>query len=164
MPEGHALHRLARDHSGYFAGKPVAVTSPQGRFSEGAARVDGVRLERVTAYGKHLFYEWASGDVVHVHLGLFGKFWTFGAPTAPAPRDTVRMRLRADGHTVDLTGPTECRLTDDAGVAAVLARLGPDPIRRDGDPERAWPKLQRRASPIGLALMDQSVIAGVGNV
>ena len=164
MPEGHTLHRLARDHTGYFAGRPVAVTSPQGRFSEGAARVDGVRLERVTAYGKHLFYEWASGDVVHVHLGLFGKFWTFGAPTAPAPRDTVRMRLRADGHTVDLTGPTECRLTDDAGVAAVLARLGPDPIRRDGDPERAWPKLQRRASPIGLALMDQSVIAGVGNV
>jgi endonuclease VIII len=164
MPEGHTLHRLARDHTGYFAGKPVAVSSPQGRFSEGAARVDGVRLDRVTAYGKHLFYEWASGDVVHVHLGLFGKFWAYPDGEAPAPRQTVRMRLRGDGHTVDLTGATECALTDHDGVKAIVARLGPDPIRRDGDPERAWPKLQRRASPIGLALMDQSVIAGVGNV
>jgi endonuclease VIII len=163
MPEGHTLHRLARDHTGYFAGKPVAVSSPQGRFSEGAARVDGARLERVSAYGKHLFYEWASGDVVHVHLGLFGKFWAFDG-AAPPPKATVRMRLAGDGHTVDLTGATECALIDDRGVAAILARLGPDPIRRDGDPERAWPKLQRRASPIGLALMDQSVIAGVGNV
>jgi len=164
VPEGHTLHRLARDHTAMFGGHTVTVSSPQGRFAQAAARVDGVRLDRVTAYGKHLFYEWASGDVVHVHLGLFGKFRAYPGEVEPAAGETVRMRLRGNHFTVDLTGPTECALTDDAGVSAVIARLGPDPIRRDGDPERAWPKLQRRSSPIGLALMDQSVVAGVGNV
>jgi endonuclease-8 len=163
VPEGHTLHRLARDHTGLFRGEVVGVSSPQGRFADGAARVDGQRLQRVNAYGKHLFYEWGTGDVVHVHLGLFGKFFTHPAP-APAPRETVRMRLTGAGHAVDLIGATECTLTDPTGVAAILGRLGPDPLRRDGDPERAWPKLQRRASPIGLALMDQSVVAGIGNV
>jgi endonuclease VIII len=163
VPEGHTLHRLARDHTGLFRGEVVSVSSPQGRFADGAARVDGQRLQRVSAYGKHLFYEWGTGDVVHVHLGLFGKFFTHAAP-APPPRETVRMRLTGSAHAVDLIGATECTLTDPTGVSAILGRLGPDPLRRDGDPERAWPKLQRRASPIGMALMDQTVVAGVGNV
>jgi endonuclease VIII len=163
MPEGHTIHRLALDHTALLAGGTVAVSSPQGRFADAAERLDGRRLERVTAYGKHLFHWWETGDVVHVHLGLFGKFATFPTP-APPPRPTVRLRMQSPAATVDLVGATECELIDPAGVAAIVDRLGPDPIRRDGDPERAWPKLQRRASPIGLALMDQSVVAGVGNV
>jgi endonuclease-8 len=163
VPEGHTIHRLARDHTRLFAGRAVAVTSPQGRFAEGAARVDGAHLRRVTPYGKHLFYEWSTGDIVHVHLGLIGKFFTHPTPP-PAPGPNVRLRLTGAAATVDLVGATICELTDPAGKAAIVARLGPDPLRRGADPERAWPKLQRRASPIGLALMDQSVIAGVGNV
>ncbi|MFI5041460.1 MAG: Fpg/Nei family DNA glycosylase [Acidimicrobiales bacterium] len=163
MPEGHTLHRLALDHAKLFAGEAVHLTSPQGRFAEGAARLDGQRLDRVTAYGKHLFYEWATGDVVHVHLGLFGRYFTHTTPP-PVPRQTVRLRLMGADATVDLVGATECSLIDPDGMRALLARLGPDPIRADGDAERAWPKLRRRASPIGLALMDQSVVAGVGNV
>jgi endonuclease-8 len=163
MPEGHTIHRLALDHTKLFAGQRVAVTSPQGRFAEGAARVDGRRLDRATAYGKHLFYEWETGDVIHVHLGLFGKYFTHVMP-APPPRETVRLRLAGATEAVDLIGATECALLDPAGVDKILARLGPDPIRKDSDPEKAWPKINRRASPIGLALMDQSVVAGVGNV
>jgi endonuclease VIII len=163
MPEGHTIHRVALDHTRLLVGHHLAVSSPQGRFVEGAARVDGARLERVTAYGKHLFYEWSTGDIIHIHFGLIGGFTIHPAP-APPPRETVRLRLTAPGTTVDLIGATICELIDPVGQAAILARLGPDPLRRDGDPERAWPKLQRRASPVGLALMDQSVIAGVGNV
>jgi endonuclease-8 len=117
----------------------------------------------VSAYGKHLFYEWATGEIVHVHLGLFGKFTTHPNP-APAPRDTVRVRMSGATTTIDLVGATECSLIDPDGVKRIIARLGPDPLLRHADPERAWPKLQRRASPFGLALMDQSVVAGVGNV
>jgi len=163
VPEGHTIHRLALDHTALLAGRTVAVTSPQGRFADAARRVDGRRLETVAAYGKHLFYEWSTGDIIHAHLGLFGKFFTLATPP-PAPRDTVRLRLTGPEATVDLIGATECELIDPDGVQAILRRLGPDPLRRDGNPEHAWPKLQRRASPIGLALMDQSVIAGVGNV
>ncbi|HEY0806136.1 MAG TPA: Fpg/Nei family DNA glycosylase, partial [Pseudonocardiaceae bacterium] len=46
MPEGHTLHRLARLHQRRYAGQPVEVTSPQGRFAAGASLVDGKILVR----------------------------------------------------------------------------------------------------------------------
>ena len=162
-PEGHTIHRLARDHFRDLGRRPVAVSSPQGRFAEAAARLDGRVLRRVDAHGKHLFYDFGGGDLVHVHLGLFGKFVRWPAPF-PEPRETVRLRLAGEEAAVDLTGATECSLVDPAQRAAVLDRLGPDPLRRDADPERAWARLRRRKGPVGAALMDQSVIAGVGNV
>ena len=73
MPEGHTLHRLARLHQKRYAGGPVAVSSPQGRFTDAAA-VDGAVLRRASAWGKHLFHHYAHGPVVHVHLGLYGVF------------------------------------------------------------------------------------------
>jgi len=163
VPEGHTIHRLALDHTRLFGGRPVTVSSPQGRALDAARRLDGQVLDQVTAHGKHLFYEWTTGDVVHVHLGLFGRYFQFANP-APGPRDTVRLRLTGETATVDLVGATACELLDPPAIDALIARLGPDPIRRDGDPERAWAKIARRASPIGLALMDQSVVSGVGNV
>ena len=41
MPEGHTVHRLARDHSTDLGGRVVRASSPQGRFADGAARIDG---------------------------------------------------------------------------------------------------------------------------
>lgn len=162
MPEGHTIHRLARDHAAWFAHGPVAVSSPQGRFV-GAELVDGRVLEGTDAVGKHLFHRYEGGAFVHVHLGLFGKFWSHPVPP-PAPRDTVRMRLVNGQHAVDLTGATACELLGPDEVDAITGRLGPDPLRADADPERAWRALQRRTIGIGRALMDQAVIAGVGNV
>lgn len=162
MPEGHTIHRLARDHASRFAGGPVRVSSPQGRF-RGADLVDGQRLEGTEAWGKHLFHHYEDGAVVHVHLGLFGAFRTHPSPP-PDPRDTVRMRVVNDRHCVDLAGATACELLDPPQVDAIVARLGPDPLRADADPERGWQALQRRSVGIGRALMDQGVVAGVGNV
>jgi endonuclease-8 len=163
MPEGHTIHRLAMDHRRDLAGRPVSVSSPQGRFADAATRLDERVLEDVEAYGKHLFYDFGAGDLVHVHLGLFGRFLRH-EPPPPAPRDTVRLRMSGLDATVDLVGATECALIDPSVREAILARLGPDPLRRDARPELAWNKLQRRKTPIGAALMDQSVLAGVGNV
>ncbi len=163
MPEGHTIHRLARDHGTWFAGDRVHVSSPQGRFGDGAALVDGAELEATDAHGKHLFHRYAGGHTVHVHLGLFGRFLTHGSPP-PEPRDTVRYRVLGGERTVDLVGATACELLDPDEVDAIIARLGPDPIRKDADPDRAWGALQRRRIAIGRALMDQSVIAGIGNV
>ena len=166
MPEGHTIHRLARDHAEWFAGNRVRVSSPQGRFL-GASTLDRRRLVATDAYGKHLLHRFDDGRSVHIHLGLFGKVRHHAlAPRErpPLPRDTVRYRLVGPGHAIDLVGPTACEIMDEAQVEALVARLGPDPIRDDADPERAWVKLQRRRSPVGQALMDQSVLAGVGNV
>ena len=163
MPEGHTLHRLARLHRRRFAGAPVAVSSPQGRFAEGAARVNGRVLCDAGAWGKHLFHHYAGGAIVHIHLGLYGAFTEHTVPMS-APVGQVRMRMAGVAHGTDLRGPTACEVLDELQVADVIARLGPDPLRRDADPTLAYKRIVRSKRPIGALLMDQTVIAGVGNV
>jgi endonuclease VIII len=170
MPEGHTIHRYAREHTRLLAGRTVAVSSPQGRFAEDAARVDGAMLLSVTGYGKHLFYEWSTGEVGHVHLGLFGRFRVQRTVDSPLPIGEVRMRLQTgvddgDGHvTIDLSGPTACTIDPPSVRHDILARLGPDPIRRGSKPDEMFAKIARSTRGIGDLLMDQSVVAGVGNV
>ena len=163
MPEGHTIHRLARDHRPLLVGRPVRASSPQGRFATGAEMITGRVLEHVEPYGKHLFYEFEGDVLLHVHLGLYGKF-AVGSGPAPEPRGALRLRMLADSTWVDLRGPTACEIQTPEDRDAVLARLGPDPLRKDADPDRAWARISRSRTAIGALLMDQSVLAGVGNV
>jgi endonuclease-8 len=235
VPEGHTIHRLARAFTELFADERVRVTSPQGRFADGAARLDALVLVSAQAWGKQLFVEFAelteperprAPDVIRVlrvHLGLYGA-WVFagdgsaevvhaiGAPrrrigeseTAlaplprgdaaaladdvpeddvpgdgwgpddpdawrpPAPRGAVRARVRGAHAVADLTGPTACEVITPDEAAAVVARLGPDPIRAGegphDDPARFVDAVRRSRTSVGVLLMDQSVVAGVGNI
>lgn len=173
MPEGHTVHRHARALRDGFAARPVAVSSPQGRFAAGAARLDGMRVEATEAHGKHLFVRFGpdgarppdDADVpwLHVHLGLYGK-WTMGQGEPPQPRGALRVRLANGDNWADLRGPIACDVLDADGRGLVLARLGPDPLRADADPDRAWQRISRSRKAVGLLLMDQDVISGVGNV
>jgi endonuclease-8 len=165
VPEGHTLHRLARLHHRRYAGEPVRVSSPQGRFTD-AAIIDGQVFTKATAWGKHLFHHYAGGKgsaIVHVHLGLYGTFREVRTPM-PEPVGQVRMRIVGAEYGTDLRGPTACEVIDEAQVSAILARLGPDPLRKDADPELAWARITKSRKAIGALLMDQSVMAGVGNV
>ncbi|MFC6061846.1 Fpg/Nei family DNA glycosylase [Streptomyces ochraceiscleroticus] len=163
MPEGHTIHRLAADHFERFGGRAVRAASPQGKFADGAALVDGQVLEAAEAHGKHLFLGFAATGWVHIHLGLFGKLG-FGTTPAPPPTDTVRLRLLNERHYADLRGPTACALVTDADKQAIHDRLGPDPLRADDDGERAWRRISRSRTSVAALLMDQKIIAGVGNV
>lgn len=163
MPEGHTIHRLARTLLRDLRGDALRASSPQGRAVELAAAIDDTRLEQTDAHGKHLLARFSSGDTVHVHLGLYGRVGRRRSP-ALEPRGLIRLRLEGERWTEDLSGPTACERLDPAQEAALLARLGPDPLRADADPERFAANLARRRIGIGAALLDQSVIAGVGNV
>ncbi|BBZ43172.1 Fpg/Nei family DNA glycosylase [Mycobacterium parmense] len=169
MPEGHTLHRLARLHQRRYAGAPVAVSSPQGRFADSAV-VDGRVLRRASAWGKHLFHHYADGPIVHVHLGLYGTFTEWAVPPGaarvalPEAVGQVRMRMVGADHGTDLRGPTVCEVIDEGQVSDVIAKLGPDPLRADADPSWAWRRITKSRRPIGALLMDQTVVAGVGNV
>jgi endonuclease VIII len=163
VPEGHTIHRQAAEHGERFVGRHVSVTSPQGRFAAGAALLDGRRLESTEAYGKHLFLGFAGERLLHVHLGLIGK-WTFGPTPAPDPVGAVRVRLVADGSYADLRGATAVEVWTPDDRARLLTRLGPDPLRADAKEGLAWRRIARSRAPIGILLMDQSVLAGVGNV
>lgn len=164
MPEGHVLHRAARLQGRRFTGGRVAVESPQGRFADGAAAVDGRVLDGIDARGKHIFYHFDNGLAVHVHLGLFGKF-RLQTPPFPEPSPNARLLLSTDADRLHLAGPTTCELLEPDEVEAVIANLGPDPIVGPTDgADRFADALSRRTVPIGRALLDQKAIAGLGNV
>jgi endonuclease-8 len=162
VPEGHTIHRLAAEHKALFGGAPVAVSSPQGRFAAGAALLDGRRLSTTDAHGKHLFHRYDDAWL-HIHLGLYGDFRTGSAP-APPPVGQIRLRLVGSGNWAELRGPTACEVITDADKDALHARLGPDPLRDDADPDAVWSRIARSRTGIGRLLMDQAVLAGVGNV
>ena len=163
MPEGHTIHRIAVDHSKILRGKHVGVSSPQGRFEADAALVDGVKLRHIEAYGKHLFYYWANGLVGHVHLGLFGRFRVH-RNELPDEASTVRIRMSVPQASIDLIGPTACTIGAADVRDLIVARLGPDPLRPDADPQKAYDAIVRRSAPIGRLILDQKIISGLGNV
>ncbi|MGY4857109.1 Fpg/Nei family DNA glycosylase [Cryobacterium sp. AP23] len=84
----------------------------------------------------------------------------------PEPVGQVRVRLLTDTVSADLRGPTACEVLDPAQVDAVMQRLGPDP-QLDDTPEaeqRFVDAVRKKPTRIGLLLMDQSVVSGIGNV
>ncbi len=236
MPEGHSVHRIANQFEASFVGDTVAVSSPQGRFAEGATRIDGARMVDAKAVGKQMFLEFDNGLFLHVHLGLYGSWdfagdfsldpttksskgrmgqtnqrgtvvdeagedsWTsIGAPRRsrlvrvgkplsaarmrmaeqekqeddvdlegfpPEPVGAVRVRLLAETVVADLRGPTKCEVLDAAEVDAAIAKLGPDPLvdspKKGSD--RFFERVHKTRTAIGLLLMDQSVVSGIGNV
>ncbi|NUT22458.1 MAG: Fpg/Nei family DNA glycosylase [Hamadaea sp.] len=171
MPEGHTIHRLAARHAELFGGRPVRVSSPQGRFAAGAELISGGVLRRTEAYGKHLLHHYDDqgdddrgvGHTLHVHLGLYGVF-TDGSGTAPEPVGQVRLRLESAEHWLDLRGPAACELLDPPEVEALKKRLGADPLRDDADPEAAYARIRRSSTAIAALLMDQKTVAGCGLV
>ena len=228
MPEGHSVHRIARQFALHFVGHTVTASSPQGRFAAGAADIDGQRMIDARAVGKQMFLEFENGLWLRVHLGMYGA-WDFAGditadattasaggrmgqtnqrgtdlpdsdtPTAleaheaslssigaprrlrmaeqerlgpelvdfpPEPIGAVRVRLLTDKAVADLRGPTACDVLEPEEVAAVIAKLGPDPLVDDvaeGE-KRFVDKAGKKPTPIGLLLMDQSVVSGIGNV
>lgn len=218
MPEGHSVHRIARQFTENFAGRRIAASSPQGRFAQGAAKLDGREMRETIAVGKQMFSRF-EGDVwLRVHLGIYGA-WDFsgevssklgqtgeysrqrpwvkvedsrgetslssiGAPRRarvrmaedereqaleqwpPDPVGAVRLRLLSEVTCADLRGPTACELMTPDQVDARIAALGPDPLVDHGRAaeDRFTEGIMRRKRPIGVLLMDQSVVSGIGNV
>ena len=192
MPEGNEIHRWAERHEAAFAGKPVMVDGPQGRFTDGEM-LSGRKLVRVRAQGKHLGYDFGKDLILHVHLGLQGDF-TEGSGPLPEVRGALRLRLwsaakvklpavpgeskrhgwySSDDGTgylvpeevawVELRGPTDCSVWSEEQWQELVERLGVDALNGDA-PDRAFAKIAKSKKSIGLLLMEQDVFAGIGNI
>ncbi len=176
------MHRLAGAFRARFVGKTVEASSPQGRFAEGAVLLDGRVLQATEAHGKQMFLMFSEELWLRVHLGLYGM-WRFAGPGLagfgrraarvvadepgvfpPEPRGLVRLRLLTRRNVADLSGPTACMVLSPAEKAVAMRRLGEDPLRDDADPARAFAKIQASRSAIGLLLMRQDIVAGIGNI
>lgn len=167
MPEGHTIHALAARLNRTLGGYPVGVSSPQGRFAADAALIDGRTLHEASARGKHLFVDFED-LILHVHLGLIGSFHVKRRAGERASISSARLRLEGADHVAELRGPMICALVDEESRRATLERLGPDPLHApdlaaDGA-GRAWARITKSRKAIAELLLDQSVVAGVGNV
>ncbi|WP_314423693.1 DNA-formamidopyrimidine glycosylase family protein [uncultured Microbacterium sp.] len=120
MPEGHSVHRIARQFDRNFVGKTMSASSPQGRFAEGAAVLDGREAVSVQAVGKQMFLE-AEGDVwLRVHLGLYGA-WDFAGEILVDP--TIASANGRMGQTNQRGTVVDEEILDDAGENS-LASIG----------------------------------------
>ena len=171
MPEGHTVHRTANQFNELFAGRPLTVISPQGRFSESAKLISGRNLVAANAIEKQMFLLFDNDLTVRVHLGIYGK-WNYhhlahrDSP-APEPVGQVRARFSNQGAVADLRGPTVCEVITKDEIAVVERRLGPDPLNpnpKNRESERFIERVSKSRTSIGLQLMNQDVIAGIGNV
>lgn len=166
MPEGHVIHRLANALNRDFRGGSLRVSSPQGRFAAEASLLDGRRLLRAEALGKHLFLDFDTGEprhLVYIHLGLIGRL-RIAPSTEASSSGQARLRIDNGVSAASLSGPQWCRLIGNEEHAEVVAKAGEDPLREDAEPERLWPKVTRSRRSIASLLMDQSLFAGVGNI
>ena len=162
MPEGHKTHYIARQHTDLLSGQLLRVTSPQGRFRGDARKVSGRQLTAVEAVGKHLFYRFEGDRIVHVHLGRYGTFRQHDSPP-PKPVGKVRMRVVGRDVSIDLNGPSTCRVITPDVREEVVAKLGPDPLS-GGKESEVWKSVSTSGQPVGAILLDQSVVAGIGNI
>jgi endonuclease-8 len=160
MPEGDALHRAARRLQ-VLVGQELQVETPHPRAAvkQLAPRLDGRRLESVEAIGKNLLLRFEGGLVLRSHLRMKGRWRVLGRESPVF--GTPWLVLRGERHAGVLwNGPV---LEIDRGVAL---RLGPDilaePPAYDAMLERLRRAPQDRA--VGDALLDQRLVAGIGNV
>jgi endonuclease-8 len=169
MPEGHTVHRTANDFNRLFAGDSLTVESPQGRFSASAKLVSGHRLVEASAIGKQMFLGFDNELTIRIHLGIYGK-WNYhsvGGAEVPEPVGQVRARFSNSSAAADLRGPTVCEVISVEEVRAVERRLGPDPLNPNPggvQSQRFISRVRGSRTPIGLQLMNQDVISGIGNV
>lgn len=166
MPEGHTVHRTAKAFKKHFHNQVLVISSPQGRFTD-AQLITGTKLLRAEAWGKQLFLTFEPA-VLRIHLGIYGKWgWSSIQEGIPEPKGLVRARFLGETQLADLRGPTACELLDLDSVTRVQQSLGPDPLREDAtgsEAARFVERVTRSKVSIGQLLMDQSVLAGVGNV
>lgn len=171
MPEGDTIHRAATTLHRVLAGRQVtAFESPLDDVDAAARRrgIVGSRVEAVEARGKHLLVTFSSGAVLHTHQRMHGSWHLYRAGSRwRRPGHEMRARIDAGDVTAVCFASPVVELLTPAEVARhpALSRLGPDLLAPDFDAAAAKRRLRARGSTaIGVALMDQSALAGIGNV
>ena len=160
MPEGDAIHRAARRLQ-VLVGQELDVETPHPRAAvkQLAPLLDGRRLESVEAIGKNLLLRFEGGVVLRSHLRMKGRWRVLGrdAPLFGTPW----LVLRGDEQAGVLWGGSVLEL--DRGVAS---RLGPDILAEPPDYDAMLRRLRRapQQRAVGDALLDQGLVAGIGNV
>jgi endonuclease VIII len=171
VAEGDSVLRLARRLEDALAGETVAARTPGPRRPAGlpVAQIDGIRLERVESRGKHLLFHFEGSVALHSHLGMRGS-WDLYPRGRRWRRPPSRAWIALAAERVEAVnfGGSTMRIATEAQLRRDprLGQLGPDLLDERFEP--AWgAQALRRVHPdteIGEALLDQNVVAGIGNI
>jgi endonuclease-8 len=166
VPEGDTVHKLANALRPRLEGAPLVSLWLRDRGR--VASLAGVVVEEVSAIGKHFLFALGARDVLHVHLGMNGK-WFRNAPgesNERADRSAVlRIDTANDRFTCTRAPVAELLRRRDLAVHPVVARLGPDLLAPEFDASRAVARARRRdRRSVAELLLDQHAACGIGNV
>jgi endonuclease-8 len=139
---------------------------PRSPIKGRAATLEGRTVESVEARGKHLIVHFSEGLALHSHLGINGRWRIFADGRVPYGKPWILLAsgrgiaAQSGGKLLRLV--SESRIRNDPG----LMQLGPDPLAKGFDPDVAARRLlaSEPEREVGDALLDQRVIAGIGNV
>jgi endonuclease VIII len=171
MAEGDSILRTALRMRAHLEGAEVSVRTPGRRRPDGlaAGELDGRTLERVESRGKHLLFHFDGGLALHSHLGMKGSWQLYtNGERWRRPAHQAWIVLRGNNVEAVNFGGSRLRIVREAqlGRDPRLARLGPDLLAEDFDPEVGAARI-RSAGPdlkLGDALLGQRLVAGIGNI
>ena len=169
MAEGDTILRLARRMERAFAGTAVSARAPGARRPAGRPleQLDGRVLERAESRGKHLLLHFEGGLALHSHLGMNGGWHIYrpGERWRRSPRAAWAALANEHAEAVNFGG-TSMRIGTEAELPRDprLARLGPDLLADDFDLDGGVRRLRASGAELGDALLDQTVVAGIGNI
>lgn len=170
MPEGQISHRNARDFTRALAGLPVTrVWTDEPRIipQRIPERLAGDTVTGAEARGKHHLLRFGSGRVLHSHLMISGV-WRLVPDGHPVRPGGLFLAIQVPGWTAALHRCPNVRLLEPGEpLPTSLQRLGPDLLGAGADPAADAVRALRRADAgrqVGDAVMDQRVMAGIGNV
>ena len=169
MPEGDTIYRAARALDAALAGRTVSrfeSVFPHLTRVDVDAPLRGRVVERVTSRGKHLLMSFSGDLVLRTHMRMNGT-WHIYRPGERwrRPRHEMRIVIGTDAfEAVAFTVPVAEFIAASA-LERELAAVGPDPLAADFDPSNAVARLRARGEmAVADALLDQSAIAGIGNI
>ncbi len=182
MPELPEVETVRRGLSPVMEGQVIAradVNRPDLRWPfppDMAARLTGQRVQRLRRRSKYILADLGSGESLLIHLGMSGRMLISGDPLgqfvhdhpSPEKHDHVVLHM-ANGARVTFNDPRRFGAMDlldtqNADAHKLLASIGPEPLGNDFHEAHLVAALKGRNTPVKSALLDQRIVAGLGNI
>jgi endonuclease-8 len=166
MPEGDTIHRSAHNIGLWLAGRTVTAISSH-QLGRRAQALVGSEVQSVRALGKHLLIDFSNGLSLRTHMRMTGSWHLYSqGETWRKPRSYARVIIACQERLAVCFSAPVVELVSGSRLDSPVA-IGPDLL---GHPAVLdWPGLERRAArsradTVGELLLDQSVMAGIGNI
>jgi endonuclease VIII len=172
MPEGHSVRLAADQLREVLAGRTIIhfqSSFKKAIAEEWVSQIQGYTVNTVRSHGKNLFIDFSSGWTMYTHFLMWGSWhvYSVGAPWLKEERK-ARVILHTATHVAVLFSAPVCELIHrDALATHKTAETGPDLLADNFDATEAWRRFSAPAHAereIGALIMDQTVLAGIGNV